>query len=37
MVEYDQYKLSLNALKAYIEELGKALHIDNVIAQAEEM
>ncbi len=37
MVEYDQYKLSLNALKADIEELGKALHIDSVIAQADEM
>ncbi len=37
MVEYDQYKLSLNSLKGDIDELGKALHIDSVIAQAEEM
>lgn len=37
MVEYDQYKLSLNGMSDDIEELGKALHIENVIAQAEEM
>lgn len=37
MVEYDQYRLSLNALREDIEELGKALHIENVISQAEEL
>ncbi len=37
MVEYDQYRLSLNALREDIEELGKALHIENVITQAEEL
>ncbi|MBQ8540230.1 MAG: peptide chain release factor 2 [Clostridia bacterium] len=37
MVEYDQYKLSLNALAEEIEELGKSLGIDNVKKQAEEM
>lgn len=37
MVEYDQYRLSLNALSEDIEELGKALHIENVITQAEEL
>ena len=37
MVEYDQYKLSLNALEDEIAELGKSLGIDNVRKQAEEM
>ena len=37
MVEYDQYKLSLNALEDEIEELGKSLGIENVRKQAEEM
>ena len=37
MVEYDQYKLSLNALEEEIEELGKSLGIDSVRKQAEEM
>ena len=37
MVEYDQYKLSLNALEEEIEELGKSLGIDNVRKQAEEL
>lgn len=37
MVEYDQYKLSLNAMENDINELGKALGIENVKKQAEEM
>ncbi len=37
MVEYDQYKLSLNGLEDEIEELGKSLGIDNVRKQADEM
>ena len=37
MVEYDQYKLSLNVLEDEIEELGKSLGIENVRKQAEEM
>lgn len=37
MVEYDQYKLSLNAMGDDIEELGKSLGIDSVKKQAEEL
>ncbi len=37
MVEYDQYKLTLNGLEDEIEELGKSLGIENVRKQAEEM
>lgn len=37
MVEYDQYKLSLNAMGDDIEELGKSLGIDGVKKQAEKL
>lgn len=37
LVEYEQYRLSLNSMENDIEELGKALHISSVIGEAEEL
>ena len=35
LVEYEQYKLALNAMLSDIEELGKALDVDSLSKEAE--